>query len=703
MPTAINSGQPHPAADRVFFNGAYRLLEVRGQSKLVAAYTVADEIGDEYVLVEFLNTEASPADAERGANGQEPIGLAHFLSLAERLSRLRHPNIEPITQVFEDNGTGYALIEARAESTLAELLAEDAFFFQPAEVLQAAEDLLETMAYIEALDLKDFRPDTTALGFDNEGRLTLNTATSIERMLFALEGTPLPPVKYQTAACLYALLSGTEVEARSDRIALAKDKKKDGHVPLAKLDLPYPAAFCRKIDAALDLRDREPDMDVLAWSKSTRDLVHETAPDDPAGKGGRSAVGRVVTWTLPIAVLLGAGWYAFQGPDQQPSSDRDIARASVAGDLSDQTSDQTSATDETKIAVAPVSVPVSVDDPAQPETSGVPQDEALADTADDGVATPAEPLQVQPTETASVSDEAETPKRGTAKQEDLTAIFQALAGQDTEPADPAGTEPTGQASSEPVTSAVETEAAPLAPTGGSQAVEPRANVSDADLVALLREEVSKPDRVTAAAPQTLPRAAPDLAPGWVFSDQISYEIVSTADGASVLKILSVREQFSFVAKNPWYFRDVEIHSVAGEQVGPDFSLEAALARHFVDGTASTPLVDITVSEAGRSDATPARLDVPIEYRDVIGDIELVQRGTKSAWQLHVADAAGHADVLSEGDVVLGASNSGTEIRTLQELQDLIDEQRRLGQPEVALRVKPKTGQVRTVRLRSADL
>ncbi len=688
MPTTINSGQSPKAAGRVLVNGAYRVVAVLGRSRLLATYTVEDEIGDRYVLIEFPGTAGEvPGPQNRIGDGEVP-SLGQFMALVERLSRLRHPNIEPITQVFEEDGKGYALLDARADASVSELLAENAFFFQPAEVLQAAEDLLEAMAYIEAVGLAEYRPDTVALGFDSDGRLTINTATSIERMILAGGIQNLPPVKYQTAACLHALLSGTEPLARGERIALTNGKEKDAHIPLAQLGLPYPESLVSRIDDALSLGDREPDMTILEWSKSVQELANAPAESGSIARTGRRGFGRGVAWGSVCIFALAAGWYVSQNKDLFTTPSEGITRV-VAQSAQPTGSDNKA----TKAATAKPDVAVSRTQDAQTqELSVLSDDAALSEIEDRGTSQPIETTQDVGAEPTDVSaPEHESPKRTTAKVEDLTSIFQELAGQNSQPSEPA--EPQDADPEQ-----VEVTPTPETPAETTRSVD----VRPTDLAALLRKDWQEPQAEAATANSTeTATSTPVSAPGWTFDEQISYEIAQNADGKSVLRILSIRERFSFVAKNPWYFGDVEIHSVAGEKVEASFSLADALAKHFQNGDARTPIVDITVAQSGSTEVSPAQLNLPIEYRGTVGDMTLVQRSSKGAWQIVVADAAGHADVLSDGDLILGATAASThQMATLREFQAFVADQRRLGQTEVALRVKPVRGQIRTVLLRS---
>lgn len=143
--------------------GHYELLGELGKGGMGVVYRARDlTLGREVALKRPSPRRAADAHARR-----------RFMREARAASRLSHPNIVPIYEVFEDDGTPWIAMQLVGGTSLSDLL-DDQRVLPLRQVLQHAEELADALhaAHSQSLLHRDIKPDNIVLSADGRAMLT---------------------------------------------------------------------------------------------------------------------------------------------------------------------------------------------------------------------------------------------------------------------------------------------------------------------------------------------------------------------------------------------------------------------------------------------------------------------------------------------------------------------------------------------------
>lgn len=147
----------------------YRIQSVLGQGGMGAVYLARAEALDKPVAVKEMRVSARDSAHQRSA-------VEQFQQEARFLARLNHPNLVPVTDVFEEGGRHYLVMAYVQGTSLAQAMSERGFPFPVDQVLAWAQQLASVLGYLHGQDppllFRDLKPSNVMLT-QGGGQLTL--------------------------------------------------------------------------------------------------------------------------------------------------------------------------------------------------------------------------------------------------------------------------------------------------------------------------------------------------------------------------------------------------------------------------------------------------------------------------------------------------------------------------------------------------
>ncbi len=196
---------------------------------------------------------------------------------ARRLSKLKHPHIVGIHQVFEDNETAYMVLDYIDGYDLMDTIEHRRDRLQPSDIKDVLVKILGAVSYIHDHDIlhRDISPDNILM--DKKMHPTLidfgaarEEATRASRILsqlhvvkdgyspqeFYLAGTAQDRSSdlYALAASFYHIITGKVPPNSQRRVAAIASSKDDPYVPLSSRTIPgFDEFFLSAIDIAMNV------------------------------------------------------------------------------------------------------------------------------------------------------------------------------------------------------------------------------------------------------------------------------------------------------------------------------------------------------------------------------------------------------------------------------------------------------------------
>jgi serine/threonine protein kinase len=197
-----------------------------------------------------------------------------FVKEARSLSKIVHPNIVAVHQVFEDNGTAYMALDYVDGLDLQQIIDGQGTLPTPAETVVITEKLLHAIGFIHANDMlhRDISPDNVLIsttgepilidfGAAREQASKSNRAMSALRVVkdgyspqeFYIAGSEQGPWSdlYALGATFYHLIAGEAPVNGQARLAALAEDRPDPYVKLDGRFQGYPPGFLAAIDQAL--------------------------------------------------------------------------------------------------------------------------------------------------------------------------------------------------------------------------------------------------------------------------------------------------------------------------------------------------------------------------------------------------------------------------------------------------------------------
>ena len=207
---------------------------------------------------------------------------------ARRLSKLEHPNIVGVRDVFEENGTAYMALDYVDGRDLHDVIEQETWRLDPDTVREITLKLLDAIGHVHARGMlhRDISPDNILLTAEDEPILidfgaARDTARRTSRVLSTLhvvkdgyspqefylqagEQTPASDL-YALAATLYRAITGEAPVFSHRRLAAIAERKPDPYQPLLGTSDGYDPRFLEMIDTALAVFARDRVQSATDW------------------------------------------------------------------------------------------------------------------------------------------------------------------------------------------------------------------------------------------------------------------------------------------------------------------------------------------------------------------------------------------------------------------------------------------------------
>ena len=226
-----------------------------------------------------------------------------FVQEAWSLSKLRHPNIVGVHQVFEDNDTAYMALDFVEGFDLLETLEDGGKRLEPDQIRTILEKILDAVGFIHSQGIlhRDISPDNILLDQATNNPVLIDFGAAREevskasRVLsamrvvkdgyspqeFYIQGSEQTPSSdlYALAATFYHLISGETPPNSQSRLAAIAAGEKDEFVPLASVSKGHDEAFTSAIDKAMSVFPKDRLQSAGEWLAAIDLKAHIAAAD----------------------------------------------------------------------------------------------------------------------------------------------------------------------------------------------------------------------------------------------------------------------------------------------------------------------------------------------------------------------------------------------------------------------------------------
>ncbi|MFV0515346.1 MAG: serine/threonine protein kinase [Jhaorihella sp.] len=212
----------------------------------------------------------------REQQGQYASVLRHFIREARRLSKLSHPDIVGVHQVFEERDTAYMALDFVDGSDLLTILEDDRARLSPRLIGSILKRTLEAVGYIHQKGIlhRDISPDNILLDATDSPTLidfgaARDHATKENRALsalltvkdgyspqeFYLSDEPQRPSSdlYSLGATFHHVITGEAPPHSQQRLAAVASRGDDPYVPLVGRASGFDHEFLAAIDRSLEI------------------------------------------------------------------------------------------------------------------------------------------------------------------------------------------------------------------------------------------------------------------------------------------------------------------------------------------------------------------------------------------------------------------------------------------------------------------
>jgi non-specific serine/threonine protein kinase len=316
--------------------GQYKIVEFLNSGGFGITYLATDSLDRKVVIKEcfpssFCQRSRSIVQARSRAHSKELASVVNlFVQEARSLSKLDHPNIVGVHQVFEDNQTAYMVLDFVEGRDLLDTLEDKDHGLTPPQIKGILKDVLGAVQFIHDQDIlhRDISPDNILLDADLRPVLidfgaAREEATKQSRVLSALrvvkdgyspqefyvQGSAQTPSSdlYALGASFYHLIAGDTPVNSQSRLAAIAAEEADPYVPLVERAEGYDRGFLQSIDKALGILPKDRIQSANEWlemidgKRRSSKVVTMAAPKSSAAVEAEQAAKK-----SPMVLLLGS-------------------------------------------------------------------------------------------------------------------------------------------------------------------------------------------------------------------------------------------------------------------------------------------------------------------------------------------------------------------------------------------------------------
>lgn len=274
--------------------GQYTITRYLNSGGFGITYLAKDSLDRDVVIKEcfpaaFSRRSKTVVAARSRAHTAELRSVVQlFVKEARSLSKIVHPNIVAVHQVFEDNGTAYMALDYVDGLDLQQIIDGQGPMPTPAETVVITEKLLHAIGFIHANDMlhRDISPDNVLIsstgepvlidfGAAREQASTSNRAMSALRVVkdgyspqeFYIAGSEQGPWSdlYALGATFYHMIAGEAPVNGQARLAALAEDRPDPYVKLDGRFEGYPPGFLAAIDKALCTLPKQRVQSAVDW------------------------------------------------------------------------------------------------------------------------------------------------------------------------------------------------------------------------------------------------------------------------------------------------------------------------------------------------------------------------------------------------------------------------------------------------------
>ena len=266
----------------VLLRGSYQLTAFIASGGFGKTYLAKDNLERVVVIKECFPSAicfrkgASVVPMSRTSEEEFRTLVGLFKTEARNLSKLSHPNIVKVHQVFDDNGTAYMVLDHVNGQDLASILKEPKKRLNPEIVTSLANKLIDAVTTIHSANVlhRDISPDNILIDENNEPvlidfgaarQLALATSRKLSEMRMVKDGySPqefysasdemhFASDLYSLAASLHHAIVGYPPPNAQERVLSVGSGNVDLYRPIALQARGYEPGLLAAIDRALEL------------------------------------------------------------------------------------------------------------------------------------------------------------------------------------------------------------------------------------------------------------------------------------------------------------------------------------------------------------------------------------------------------------------------------------------------------------------
>lgn len=278
----------------VLLRGSYKVTRFIASGGFGKTYLATDNLDRSVVIKECFPSAFCCRSGEnvvpmsRACEGEFRTLVDLFKAEARNLSKLSHPNIVEVHQVFDDNNTAYMVLDHVEGRDLGTALSEHDKRLTPDVIQIIADKLLDAVATIHKADVlhRDISPDNILLTQENEPILidfgaARQVAVATSRKLSAMrtvkdgyspqefysngDGSHYASDLYSLAATLHHAIVGYAPPVAQERVAAVGSGLRDPYLPIALQARGYDRGLLEAIDRALSLFPVDRPQTVKEW------------------------------------------------------------------------------------------------------------------------------------------------------------------------------------------------------------------------------------------------------------------------------------------------------------------------------------------------------------------------------------------------------------------------------------------------------
>lgn len=283
----------------ILLQGKYTIEDFLGADGFGITYLATVDDGSQAVIKEcfpaaFCCRRGTVVEPRSSGHKEEMASVVSiFVKEARRLSKLRHPNVIAIHNVFEENGTGYVAMDLVKGRDLLDLAPGGGDTVAPELVQNCLEKLLDGLGAVHRAGMlhRDISPDNIIVRADADPVLidfgtARGQATKASRILSVLRsvkdgytpqesyisgGEESPSCDlYSLAATFYHLIAGELPAGSQLRVAARASGRPDPYVPLGQQTDRFDETFCVALDRAMAILPSERFQSTGDWLTALR-------------------------------------------------------------------------------------------------------------------------------------------------------------------------------------------------------------------------------------------------------------------------------------------------------------------------------------------------------------------------------------------------------------------------------------------------